>query len=141
MVFDFALFERARCGVRGRRSLASLVDYFVALAEKARRDGLLSLEADIDERHPDPFIELGLRLVLDGTSSECIDEVLITSIYSSGLRGKDLLARMMAYTGIRGILEGYAPEIIEKMLGAYIGLEGKTTSEEPDAKPSEEAEL
>jgi flagellar motor component MotA len=127
MVFDFGIFEKARCGERDRRSLDGLVANIVALAEKARREGLLALEEDA-ESSADRFLALGLRLVVDGVGLDGLDEVLVTSIYASGLRGKALLSRMMIYTGVRGIAAGYSPALLRMMLAAYIGL---------DAPPSE----
>ena len=59
----------------GGRSAADLVPSIVALAEKARRDGLLSLEdslKDID----DPFLVRALTLAIDGTDPEELREIL-----------------------------------------------------------------
>ena len=55
---------------------------FVALAEKSRRDGLLSLEEDmqaIDARE-DPLLKKGLRYVIDGTDSDALHELLENDI-------------------------------------------------------------
>ena len=51
---------------------------FVALAEKSRRDGLLSLEEDMQSLDPkeDPLLKKGLRYVIDGTDSEALRELL-----------------------------------------------------------------
>ncbi len=51
---------------------------FVALAEKSRRDGLLSLEEDMQslDSREDPLLKKGLRYVIDGTDSEALRELL-----------------------------------------------------------------
>ena len=51
---------------------------FVALAEKSRRDGLLSLEEDMQslDTKEDPLLKKGLRYVIDGTDSEALRELL-----------------------------------------------------------------
>jgi chemotaxis protein MotA len=51
---------------------------FVALAEKSRRDGLLSLEEDMQSIGPeeDPLLKKGLRYVIDGTDSEALRDLL-----------------------------------------------------------------
>jgi hypothetical protein len=126
MVFELGLFERARCGERDRRSLAGLVAQLCSLSEKARSEGLLALEEDAQDGKLDRFLALGLRLVLDGVSSEALDEVLVTSIYASGGKGRELLARMIAYTGVRGIAAGHSPELLRVMLEAYLGFETAT---------------
>jgi chemotaxis protein MotA len=51
---------------------------FVALAEKSRRDGLLSLEEDMQglDASVDPLLKKGLRYVIDGTDSDALHELL-----------------------------------------------------------------
>jgi chemotaxis protein MotA len=52
-----------------------LVITFVSLAEKARREGLLVLEEDV-ESIKDPMMKLGLMLVVDGVDPEIISTIL-----------------------------------------------------------------
>ena len=51
---------------------------FVAFAEKSRRDGLLSLEEDMQSLgdQDDPLLKKGLRYVIDGTDSEALTSLL-----------------------------------------------------------------
>ncbi len=51
---------------------------FVAFAEKSRRDGLLSLEEDMQSLsdQDDPLLKKGLRYVIDGTDSEALTALL-----------------------------------------------------------------
>ncbi|HLV00434.1 MAG TPA: MotA/TolQ/ExbB proton channel family protein [Acidobacteriota bacterium] len=49
----------------------------VALARKARQEGLLSLE---DYQTDDPFLEQGIQLVVDGNEAEAVEMVLMTDI-------------------------------------------------------------
>ncbi len=51
---------------------------FVAFAEKSRRDGLLSLEEDMQSlgEDDDPLLKKGLRYVIDGTDSEALSSLL-----------------------------------------------------------------
>jgi chemotaxis protein MotA len=55
---------------------------FVAFAEKSRRDGLLSLEEDMQsiDAKEDPLIKKGLRYVIDGTDSEALASLLENDI-------------------------------------------------------------
>jgi chemotaxis protein MotA len=55
-----------------------LANMFVAFAEKSRRDGLLSLEEDLQSLDPnqDPLIKKGLRYVIDGTDSDALASLL-----------------------------------------------------------------
>jgi len=47
----------------------------VSLAEKARREGLLALEAQLDEVE-DPFTRKGVALIVDGTDSTVVETIL-----------------------------------------------------------------
>jgi chemotaxis protein MotA len=55
---------------------------FVARAEKSRRDGLLSLEEDMQALDPkeDALLKKGLRYVIDGTDSEALRDLLENDI-------------------------------------------------------------
>jgi chemotaxis protein MotA len=52
-----------------------IISQLVAFSEKARRDGLLALEDDLDEVEDD-FLRKGIQLVVDGTDPEIIKNVL-----------------------------------------------------------------
>jgi len=56
-----------------------LIGLLTDLARKARREGLLALEDDIN-RVEDPFFQKGLRMVVDAIDAEIIREVLETDI-------------------------------------------------------------
>jgi chemotaxis protein MotA len=72
-----ALYKKAMSGEKPH--LQGEVDRMVALAEKARREGLLALEDDIAEI-PDAFTRKGLQLVVDGTDPELVREILDNEI-------------------------------------------------------------
>jgi chemotaxis protein MotA len=58
-----------------------LIPVFVKLARKARREGLLALEEDVD-LIPDPFFAKGLQLMVDAVDPDTIRDILETEIYS-----------------------------------------------------------
>jgi chemotaxis protein MotA len=64
-----------------------LVQTLLEFAEKARRDGILSLEDALEELE-DEMLKKGLRLVVDGTESETLVEVLENdlAVYDARLR-------------------------------------------------------
>jgi chemotaxis protein MotA len=76
-------FESAKTAVKtakiafgGREvDVAAAVDRMVALAEKARRDGLLALEDDAAALG-DEFAQKGVQLVVDGADSELVRAIL-----------------------------------------------------------------
>jgi chemotaxis protein MotA len=55
------------------------VDAIVKLAEKARREGILGLEADL-RKIRDPFFKKAVQLVIDGTEVTALREILETEI-------------------------------------------------------------
>lgn len=64
-----------------------LIKLMVEFARKARREGILSLEADtagIENR----FLKKGMQLIIDGTPSELVKEVLETEIVGMQERHK-----------------------------------------------------
>lgn len=68
-----------------------IINQLAELSEKARRDGLLSLEQEA-QNIEDPFIRKGLSLVVDGIETQAIKDILVReaylreSIYESGAK-------------------------------------------------------
>jgi chemotaxis protein MotA len=69
-------------------SVAALIPQLVSLAETARRDGLLALEARLAEID-NPFIILGVQMAVDGARPETIEDVLRTEMESLANRHRD----------------------------------------------------
>jgi chemotaxis protein MotA len=63
------------------------VDRIVAYAEKARREGLLALDAEVSEIE-DPFLRKAMQLVVDGTDPEVVREILEAEIDGMAARHK-----------------------------------------------------
>lgn len=61
--------------VKPKLDYHGMIDQLVELAEKARRNGLLSLQADA-ESATDPFVKQGLTMAVDGADPEKIQDVL-----------------------------------------------------------------
>ncbi len=53
----------------------------VSFSEKARKEGLLALEDDLDELD-DPFLRKGLQLVVDGTDPELVKNIMYADLDS-----------------------------------------------------------
>lgn len=58
-----------------------IIARLVAFSEKARREGLLALEDDLDEVEDD-FLRKGVQLVVDGTDPEIIKNILYNDLNS-----------------------------------------------------------
>ncbi len=92
--------------------LAVEVERMVALALKARRNGLLSLEEDIGEV-TDPFVARGLQMVVDGADADTVRGVLRTEM---ALRQQ----RAMREAGVFEAAGGFAPTM--GIIGTVMGL-------------------
>lgn len=58
---------------------SQMIITLISFSEKARREGLLVLEDDIQEV-TDPFLKKGMQLVVDGTDPELVKNILNTEI-------------------------------------------------------------
>ncbi len=56
-----------------------MINMLVTFSEKARREGLLALEDDIEEVN-DPFLKKGVQLVVDGTDPELVRSIMLTDL-------------------------------------------------------------
>ncbi|MHB0878681.1 MAG: flagellar motor protein [Anaerolineae bacterium] len=71
---------------------------FVQLADKARREGLLSLEEEA-QKITDPFLKRGVMLVVDGVDAEVVREILESEITNMEKRHKSSYAVLSAMGG------------------------------------------
>ncbi|MFW3170473.1 motility protein A [Geodermatophilus sp. CPCC 206100] len=88
------------------------IQTLVTLAEKARKEGLLALEAQV-KAIEDPFLRRGLQMGIDGTDPEELRAVLESEIAAKKAEDK-VAAKFMNNMG------GYAPTI--GILGCIVGL-------------------
>jgi len=113
---------KALMGGKGHNS-AETVDLFVTMADKARREGLLALEADVDKIH-DAFTRKGVQLMIDGTDPELLREIMEIEADAMKHRHEGNFAALEFMGGI-------APTI--GVLGAVMGLMGVMSHlDEPD---------
>ncbi|XEC94935.1 flagellar motor stator protein MotA [Paenibacillus tarimensis] len=89
-----------------------LIRLFTEWASITRREGLLALEAKVDEIK-DPFLRNGMRMIIDGNDQEFVRDVLLEDIAATEERHK-AGALIFSQAGM------YAPTL--GVLGAVIGL-------------------
>ncbi len=88
-----------------------LIKQLVALADVARREGILSLQNSISEIK-DPFLANGLQMVVDGTDADTVRAVLemevdaISQRHSEGKTVPDMLGKYAPAFGMVGTLIG-----------------------------------
>jgi chemotaxis protein MotA len=88
------------------------IQTLVTLAERARKEGLLALEAQV-KAIEDPFLKRGLQMGIDGTDPEELRAVLESEISAKKAEDK-VAAKFMTTMG------GYAPTI--GIVGCIVGL-------------------
>ena len=91
---------------------AAVVPLFEQMADKARREGLLSLEDDA-AKIDDAFMRKGMQLIIDGTDPEALKEIMETDITAMEERHEKGI-------GFFESIGGYAPTL--GVLGAIMGL-------------------
>ncbi len=92
--------------------LVSLIQTLVNFSDRARREGLLSLEDDLANLD-EPFLKKGIQLVVDGTDPEMVRNILETDM-------ENIHSRHESGAKFWGDLGFYFPAF--GMLGTLIGL-------------------
>ncbi len=99
------------------------IDELVELAQIARKNGLLALEAKANEQ-PDPFFKQSLMLIVDGTDGEKIKEMLTNDLDYLSERHADII----------GLYEkGSAVAPAFGMIGTLVGLVNMLKNMDPSA--------
>lgn len=86
--------------------LPIIINQLVALAETARRNGLLALEYHLEEINHS-FLAEGVQLIVDGLPSECVEKILRSEINAMNVRhqlGRSLIANYGKFTPAFGMI-------------------------------------
>jgi flagellar motor component MotA len=99
------------------------IDTALGAAAKARREGLLALDGDIDREKAGQrdIFHYGLQFAVDGASPEIIDKI----ISNIAAQEKDEYARLLKIIqkeAVMGIQQGYNPNILHCVLNSYTDL-------------------
>lgn len=84
----------------------AIIKTLIDFAEKARREGLLSLEEDMDTVD-NPFVKKGIQLVIDGTEGDLVRYILEAEVEQIGARHgtmKNLIACMSTFGPAFGMI-------------------------------------
>ena len=128
MEYDWEFGERIKCSADEKRQCLALVAQVVSMANKAKRNGLLSLVQDAEEA-TNFLLRKGLQLVLEGVQPNLVKTTLEYYILSGRYTGKDLLERCIIMEGILAIQNGVNPQIIQELLTSLFGEKDHATYE------------
>ncbi|HLK59817.1 MAG TPA: flagellar motor protein [Chthonomonadaceae bacterium] len=94
------------------QDVGQVIEQLVKFAERARREGLLTLEKEL-KNIEDPFLKNGIRMAVDGTDPELVRDILTTEIHF--LQSRHKVGENMFTT-----LGGFAPTL--GIIGTVMGL-------------------
>lgn len=86
--------------------LPELIGLFIRLSERARREGILALENELDEVD-DEFIKKGILLAVDGIEPEVINDILnaeITAMEDRHYKGRAIIEKAGEYAPAWGMI-------------------------------------
>src|SRR5690625_6482107 len=86
--------------------LSKLIALFIRLSERARREGILALENELEEVD-DPFIRKGVLLAVDGIEPEVINDIMngeITAMEERHYKGRALIEKAAEYAPAWGMI-------------------------------------
>jgi hypothetical protein len=128
MEYDWEFGERIKCSKDEKRQCMALVAQIVSMANKAKRNGLLSLVQEAEEA-THFLLRKGLQLVLEGVQPQLVKTTLEYYLLSGRYTGKDLLERCIIMEGVLAIQNGVNPQIIQELLLSLFGENGYETYE------------
>jgi flagellar motor switch protein FliG len=100
-----------------------IVERALALGEKARREGLLALESEInyEKYYQRDVFELGLLLAVDGIDPEIINKILTNIVNQETDQDKNTLETIKK-EAVLAIQAGYHPRIMSLLLNSYVSV-------------------
>jgi len=87
-------------------ALPDLIQLFIRLSDRARREGILSLENELDDVE-DPFIKKGVLLAVDGIEPEVINDIMnaeITAVEDRHYKGRAIIEKAGEYAPAWGMI-------------------------------------
>lgn len=120
MIRDLALAAKAACSLEDQISLVPLVFQLKDLAEKATKSGLLALESELSHIS-DPFLNLGIQLIIDRVEAENIQDILDSDIYYNESNGRQLMKKIIIREGLLRIQAGDTPRNVLICTKIFLG--------------------
>ncbi len=111
------VLERLKAVCTDIPELSALISRFVEFSEKARREGIIALEDDIDELD-NPLLCAGMKMMLNGIHPLLIKSIL--EILSEIIFNYKHLVNHICIEGALGILQGKSPENLSILLKSKI---------------------
>lgn len=120
MLRDLSIAAKAACSEEDQESLVPIVLQLKELSEMATKSGLLALENELS-KIKDPFLNLGMELIIDKVEPENIRDVLDSDIYYNESNGRELLKKIIIREGILRIQAGDSPRNVLICTKIFLG--------------------
>jgi chemotaxis protein MotA len=120
MLKDLSLAAKSACSREDQLLLVPLVIQLKELAEKSKKSGLLSLENELSQIS-DPFLKLGVQLIIDKTDPANMKDILDSDIYYNESNGRELLKKIILREGLLRIQEGDTPRNVLICTKIFLG--------------------
>jgi flagellar motor component MotA len=120
MLRDLSLAAKAACSKEDQLLLVPLVLELKDLAEKSKKSGLLSLEGELTQIN-DPFLKLGIQLIIDKTDPANMKDILDSDIYYNESNGRELLKKIILREGLLRIQAGDTPRNVLICTKVFLG--------------------
>lgn len=114
------LMDRARCSRRDKTELVEVARAVVLCCDRARREGLLSLDTTVEEL-ADPQLAGAFRCFVDGWDPVLWAETLVLQMLADAPRGKVVFKGLIILLGAADLHERVDPAIVEHRMRALFG--------------------
>ena len=120
MLRDLSLAAKASCSKEDQESLIPIVQRLRELGDIAYKKGLLALEGELNSIN-DPFLKLGIQLIVDETEPDNLRDILDADIYYNESNGRELLKKILIREGVLRIQAGDNARNINICTKIYLG--------------------
>ncbi len=120
MLRDLALAAKASCSKEDQESLIPIVLKLKEFSEITNKSGLLALENILSQIN-DPFLNLGVQLIIDKVEPENITDILDADIYYNESNGRELLKKIIIREGLLRIQAGNSPRNVLICTKVFLG--------------------
>lgn len=120
MIRDLALAAKAACSKEDQELLIPLIHKLKKMAELCTKSGILSLEGELASLD-DPFLNLGVQLIIDRVEPENIRDILDSDIYYNESNGRELLKKIIIREGLLRIQAGDTPRNVLICTKVFLG--------------------
>lgn len=117
---DRNILSKARCTEEEKKELLKVVFLMTNLADKCREQGLVYLQ-NIRNTTGNKFLEIAIKLIIDGFEADFICEVLENIIIVEECDSKSLLEKILILEAAIKIHNGFSGEVVKSILLSLLG--------------------